>query len=156
MDEHREQGPGPLGAIRSERERLGLTRLEASRELGVTELTFARWEAGQRGAREASLAEILAALKRCARRGRRKAGARRRGAATGPKEPAARAATGAELREAREALGLSRAEAARILGVTAASVSNWERGRSTPRSAPLSELIGRLEMASPRPPAASP
>lgn len=62
-----------------------------------------------------------------------------------PKEPALEPRTlGDHLRRRRLELKHSQEQAARLLGVTSWTISNWEKGRSTPPIQSLSRLFGFL------------
>lgn len=115
----------PTGAaLRSMRERLGLTRQKLAKRLQVSPSIIFLWESGRSTPSRKANVEALRKFFASAGSGSE--------AARGGAAPAA-AMSGPEIRAVRDRLGLSREKFAKRAGVSPSMIFLWESGRSAPR-----------------------
>ncbi|MHC4591649.1 MAG: helix-turn-helix domain-containing protein [Planctomycetota bacterium] len=121
------------------RRRLGLTQQELSRLLQVSPVTVTAWESGRSRPRKANLAQIVTLRKMDRAQIDR---ALQRESVPAPVRPQ-------QLRRIRRKFSLTQANLAALLGVSAASVTSWEAGKTTP-GRESRRLIAGLRELSPR------
>jgi transcriptional regulator with XRE-family HTH domain len=105
------------------RERLGLSKIEMSRRLGVDAGSYSAWESGERRISTWRRRKALATLDRL------------------ESEATPAGISGAEIARRRTALGWSKGELARRLGVAAPTVTGWEHGKFSPAHDRVHEII---------------